>query len=277
MVSQQELLQETFGDIMRGIGAAAKAVAPGLVQKFDAVAEPFKAFGERQPTTALKKELKDKFYRVFNLKTIKLQSPKTLPKDKSGLVRIVIPFTAERFKAVSAVTPGSPAGIEGGFEQAEQYNAILTRKPDGTYGVEIRDQSNVEVVGEKGKEVSTKKDWDQLYTSSGLGPTPPVKALARWITATIKNYGEEGVKELYADELGGAKPSSNLYTLTSFLVDYLGKRSDEQVDADNIKKVRELLKQEQIIKESVRAQKSQLNFLLDSYNMRYEVSINKGN
>lgn len=277
MLSQQELLQETFSDVMRGIGAAAKTIAPGLVSNFNAVAAPFKAFGERQPLSALKKQMKENFYKVFNLKTVKYQSPKTLPKDRSGLVRIVIPFTAERFKTVAAVTPGSPAGIEGGLEAPEQYNAILTRTPDDTYDVEIRDQSNNEVQGLKGKEVSTKKDWDQLYTSSGLGPTPTVKELGKWITAAIKNYGEEGIKELYADELGGISPSGKVYTMTSFLSDRLGKDRDKAVTPEDIQTIRGILKQEQIIKENSRTQKSQLNFLIDSYNMRYEVSINKGN
>jgi len=276
MLSQQELLQETFSDVMRGIGATAKAMAPGLVSKFNAVAEPFRAFGERQPLSALKKQMKEEFYNVFNLKTIKYQSPKTLPKDRSGLVRIVIPFTAERFKKVAAVTPGSPGGVEGGLEAIEQYNAILTRKPDGTFSVEIKDQSNNTVQGLKGKEVDTKKDWNELYSQSGLGSTPTVKEIARWISSTIKNYGKEGIKELYADELPSiAIPT--ILTLTSFLKDFLSKAPDDQIDANDILKIRKLLKQEQLIKETTRTQKSQLNFLIDSYNMRYEVSINKGN
>jgi len=276
MLSQQELLQETFSDVMRGIGAAAKVVAPGLVNNLNAVAAPFKAFSEKQPVAALKKAMKERYYAVFNLKSIKYDSPKTLPKDKAGLVRVTIPFTAERFKKVEAITPGSPGGIEGGLELPEQYNAILTRTPEGTYDVEIKDQSNNTVQGLKDKEVSTKKDWNQLYSQSGLGSTPTVKEIARWISSSIKNYGKEGIKELYADELSNNKPPSPL-TFTSFLKDFLNKAPDVQIDANDILKIRKLLKQEQLIKENTKTQKSQLNFLLDSYNMRYEISINKGN
>jgi len=45
----------------------------------------------------------------------------------------------------------------------------------------------------------------------------------------------------------------------------------QQVDA-----LKQVFIQRRIFTEN-KAQKSQLNFLIDSYNMRYEVSINKGN
>lgn len=278
MVSQKELLQETFADVMRGIGAAAKTMAPGLVSAYADVMKPLDSFKERQPLRALKTKIKEEYYNAFDRRTIKYSKPTNLPKDKDGLNRIQIQFTAERIEGVTAVSPGQPGGIQGGVKAIETFNAILTRKPDGTFDIAIVDESNQPVRGVKEKPESNKKSWNQLYSASGLGPAPTVKQLAKWITSSVKNYGSDGIKELFKDELGVRTFNKNdVLTMTTFLTRFLRKSAGVPVNAQNLQRVKQLLIDDQVVTENRKINKSQLNFLIDSYNMRYEVSINKGN
>jgi hypothetical protein len=278
-ISQRELLNESFADIVRGIGAAAKVMATGLVQSYQAVYEPIKAFRSKQPVGALKEALKTTYFNTFDYKTVRIGKTAPLPNDRSGASRISIKFTAKRIKGISR----GNTNLEGGYDGPNEYTAILTRDKKGVggeYRVEIRDQNNNVIAGESDKENKIgKKDWDTLYSSSNLGSTPTVRALAQWIGSTIKRYKENELLELYQYEIVANNPGFPIPsnpTLTQFLVDYLnGPTSTDPVNSADVTKIKDLLKREQLISES--NNKSQLNFLKNSYNLVYEVSVNKGN
>jgi hypothetical protein len=288
MVSQQELLQETFGDIMRGIGAAAKAVAPGLVQKFDAVAEPFKAFKSKQPVAVLKEALRTTYFNTFDNKTVKIGKPVPLQGDKSGMSRISIPFTATRIKGVSSNKPVG-TGVQGGTVGPDTYTAVLTRSKKGVggeYSVEIRDQNNRVIAGEKQKREKNVPSWDQEYEEGELPPNPSINDIEAWIEGITWVKGRI-LNSLYRILPNNTTPVRS-QTLGSFMLSYLDSKGlpvqaqpptdpqEEPLTPQQVDALKQIFVQRRVFTEN-KAQKSQLNFLIDSYNMRYEVSINKGN
>lgn len=288
MLSQQELLQETFSDVMRGIGAAAKVMAPGLVSNFNAVAAPFKAFKSKQPVAVLKEALKTTYFNTFDNKTVKIGKPVPLQGDKSGMSRISIPFTATRIKAVSANKPVG-TGVQGGTVGPESYTAILTRSRkgvEGEYSVEIRDNNNRIVSGEKQKREKNVPSWDQEYEDADLPQNPSINDIEGWIESIIWLKGRI-LSSLYKSNNLTATQSRE--TLGDFMWQYLNNKVglpvpvqqpndplEEPLSAQQVNALKQIFVQRRMFTEN-KAQKSQLNFLIDSYNMRYEVSINKGN
>lgn len=294
MVSQQELLQETFGDIMRGIGAAAKAVAPGLVQKFDAVAEPFKAFSANQPKAVFMNAIETEFFRTFDRRTVKIISVKTLAGDKPGSnSRIEIKFTAQRFKGISQQSPvGTGAGVQGGLAPAEEYSAILTRSEAGVrgssvYNVEIRDKYNNRIQGSKDKKEKQRPSWRQAFDDEDW--TDPanisIGEFAAWLYDNIGyNALKYGRLNTIANELKVKLKSTKDTNITNLILAYVKiQRGSRATVTENtlldpgteIPALKAAFIKSKIFTEQTK--KSQLNFLIDSYNMRYEVSINKGN
>jgi len=287
MLSQQELLQETFSDVMRGIGAAAKVVAPGLVNNFNAVAAPFKAFKSKQPADVLKEALKTTYFNTFDNKTVKIGKPVPLQGDKSGMSRISIPFTATRIKAVSA-NKSVGTGVQGGTVGPESYTAILTRSKkgvEGEYSIEIRDKNNRIISGEKQKREKNVPSWDQEYEDADLPQNPSINDIEGWIESIIWLKGRI-LNSLYRSN-SIAVPQKE--TLGDFMLQYLNNKGalavtvqpnndplEAPLNAQQVDALKQVFIQRRIFTEN-KAQKSQLNFLIDSYNMRYEVSINKGN
>lgn len=124
-LSQLELMNETFSDIMRGLGSAikvgAEAIAPEIIDPAKKLAAPAinatKAFRSHQPKIFAMKELKDNYFQKFNPKTIKLGKPST-----GGLVNsneTVIPFEAEPYDKSGVLMPRS------------RYVAHVLRGPKG--------------------------------------------------------------------------------------------------------------------------------------------------
>lgn len=269
MVSQRELLQETFADVVRGIGAAAKVMAPGLVSSFQAVAEPFKAFRSKQPTAVLKEALKTTYFNTFDYKTVKIGKPQPLPNDRSGTSRISIKFTAERIKGVSS---GS-GDLVGGYDGPNEYTAILTRDKKGVggeYRIEIRDKNNKTIAGEKDKKTKYKPSWSDEYEGADFQTNPTVEDLADWFTYNVRSFTKQQINSLFP---GASSLEDGLRK--KLLIQTGTPLTDPQIND-----IKNFFIQKRIVTENHKYNKqqlSQLNFLKNSYNLVYEVSINKGN
>lgn len=279
MVSQKELLQETFADIMRGIGAAAKTVAPGLVSAYADVAAPFKAFGSKQPTSVLKEKLKTEYFNTFDYKSIKIGKPVTLPNDPQGGSRISIPFTAKRIKGVT-VQPSlyGTDELQGGTEGEQTYTAILTRDKkgvDGEYRVEVRDSQNRTISGTKDKNQKQRPSWKDAFDNEDFTSPISIQDLANWIEDTVYLKDRRLIQLYSTNNLTSASQPTILDFITQILPSVANPNN---LTADEINNIKRIFINSKVFNEQIyKNKKSQLNFLIDSYNMRYEVSINKGN
>lgn len=281
-LSQNELLNEGFGDIVRGIGkasiAAAKGIAPGLVDKAAAVAKPFvdtaKAFSSMQPKAVLKEKLKTEYFNTFDYKSATNFKEAKLPNDSDGSSRVSITFTAKRIKGVSQLQPAG-SGLQGGEGNAETYTAILTRSQKGVggeYQVEIRDSQNKIIRGTKDKDQKQRTSWDDAFESEDF--TLPIKGqdLANWISDTVY---------LKAARLNSLFSTSNLPPLSSPTIeDFIKLRTSKELDVDldpnDIFLVKKAFVRAKIFNEQIKKTgKSQLNFLIDSYNVVYELPKHK--
>ena len=278
-LSQNELLDEGFGDIVRGIGkasiAAAKGIAPGLVDKAVAVAKPFidtaKAFSSMQPKDVLKEKLKTEYFNTFDYKSATNFKEAKLPNDTKGSSRVSITFTAKRIKGVSQLQPAG-TGLQGGQGDEETYTAILTRSQKGVggeYQVEIRDSQNKIIRGTKDKSQKTRPSWSDAFEAEDFTQPITGQDLANWISDTVY---------LKSARLQSLYSTSSLTPLSSssvedFIVQLTGKNLADDADIDKIKAafVRAKIFNEQIKMTG----KSQLNFLIDSYNMIYELPKHK--
>ena len=156
-ISQRQLVEEGFGDIVRGAASAFMSTKLGQAIKSDLqpISDVVGSFKAQQPMSVLKNALTEKYYNVFNINTVKYGKEKKLQGDSKGNSRVAIEFTAKRINDVS--TTGS--GLQGGENAPEKYTAILTRTKKGSsgnYNIEIRDNSNKVIVGAK-KTKKTKK------------------------------------------------------------------------------------------------------------------------
>jgi len=297
MVSQKELLQETFADIMRGIGAAAKTMAPGLVSAYADVAAPFKAFGSKQPVMFLRKKLKTDYFNTFDYKSVRIGKPVTLPNDPQGGSRISVPFTAKRIKGISTSQQPSLSGstsqqpsLSGGVDAEQTYTAILTRSEkgiDGEYSVEIRDSQNRTISGTKDKNQKQRPSWKDAFDNEDFTSPISIQDLANWIEDTVY-LKDRRLEQLYTTNQIPSPTAPNKRTILDFITQILSPNvqpplSSPQVNlsnltADQINNIKRIFINSKVFNEQIyKNKKSQLNFLIDSYNMRYEVSINKGN
>lgn len=288
MVSQKELLQETFADIMRGIGAAAKTMAPGLVNAYKDVYAPIKTFRSKQPGYALREKLKTEYFNTFDYKSVKIGKPTTLPNDPQGGSRISIPFTAQRIKGVTQQQPQG-SGLQGGTEADQTYTAILTRDKggvDGEYRVEVRDSQNRVInPGTKDKKQKQRPSWKDAFDDEDFTAPISVQDLANWIEDTVY-LKERRLQQLHSTN--NIPILSNKPTILSFLYGILLNTTAgipagspggvDNLTSNQINQVKDIFVKSKVFNEQAyKNKKSQLNFLIDSYNMRYEVSINKGN
>ena len=162
-LSQKEIIKESFGDIVRGVAAAAKTaattLAPEITRPLGRIAEPFKQIGRaytgNQPKLFVKAELQLNYSRVFNTKTIKINKE---TKDPSKSNRTIVEFDAERFKPVGGTVPPTT------------YYAYVTRGgKDNALTMDVRDNKGNPIQGEKVK-VQSKPKFDdiiRLYKQRG--------------------------------------------------------------------------------------------------------------
>jgi hypothetical protein len=279
-LSQNELLDEGFGDIVRGIGkasiAAAKGIAPGLVDKAVAVAKPFidtaKAFSSMQPKAVLKEKLKTEYFNTFDYKSATNFKEAKLPNDTKGSSRVSITFTAKRIKGVSQLQPAG-TGLQGGQGDEETYTAILTRSQKGVggeYQVEIRDSQNKIIRGTKDKTQKQRPSWSDAFEDEDFTQPITGRDLANWISDTVYLKSAR-LNSLYSTS--SITPLSSPSSVEDFIVQLTGKTLADDADIDKIKAafVRAKIFNEQIKMTG----KSQLNFLIDSYNMIYELPKHK--
>ena len=279
-LSQNELLDEGFGDIVRGIGkasiAAAKGIAPGLVDKAVAVAKPFidtaKAFSSMQPKAVLKEKLKTEYFNTFDYKSATNFKEAKLPNDTKGSSRVSITFTAKRIKGVSQLQPAG-TGLQGGQGDEETYTAILTRSQKGVggeYQVEIRDSQNKIIRGTKDKTQKQRPSWSDAFEDEDFTQPITGRDLANWISDTVY-LKPARLNSLYSTS--SITPLSSPSSVEDFIVQLTGKTLADDADIDKIKAafVRAKIFNEQIKMTG----KSQLNFLIDSYNMIYELPKHK--
>ena len=160
-ISQRELVEEGFGDVVRGGARAFMATKIGQAIKSDLqpISDVVSAFRGQQPKQVLKDKLKSEFYNTFNYNTVKIGKEKKLPDDNKGNSRIAIEFTANLIKRVSLSGAGD---LQGGEKDPETYTAILTRTrkgPAGEYSLVVVDSSNKRVIsGAKSVKKKTNKN-----------------------------------------------------------------------------------------------------------------------
>lgn len=286
MVSQRELIQETFADVVRGIGAMAKTMAPGLVNAYKDVYAPIKTFRSKQPVYALREKLKSEYFNTFDYKSVKIGKPTTLPNDPQGGSRISIPFTAKRIKGVTQQQPQG-SGLQGGLEDEQTYTAILTRDKkgvDGEYRVEVRDSQNRVInPGTKDKNQKQRPSWKDAFENEDFTQPISIQDLANWIEDTVY-LKERRLQQLYTTNnmLPPNKPTILMFITRILVRSTTGNKPNEPGGINNltinqINKVKDIFIKSKIFNESKQDKKSQLKFLIDSYNMRYEVSIDKSN
>lgn len=264
MVSQRELIQETFADVVRGIGAMAKTMAPGLVNAYKDVYAPIKTFRSKQPVYALREKLKTEYFNTFDYKSVKIGKPTTLPNDPQGGSRISIPFTAKRIKKVSIQKSIGTGTLQGGTENEQLYTAILTRSKkgvDGEYNVEIRNSKNNVIQPNQNNLTQSKinqKTWDEIKASIRTYSKFNKNIVLREIAANTK-FSLQTLKNDYELNIAIDKDIANGKVKLPETLKYLKSKYIAN------KKIIESYKP------------TQLQLIENSYNMRYEVSIDKGN
>ncbi len=149
-ISQRQLVEEGFGDIVRGAARAFMATGLGKAIQSDLqpISDVVSSFKAQQPMSVLKNALAEKYYNDFNIKTVKYGKEQKLQGDSKGNSRVAIEFTAKRINAVSS----TGSGLQGGENEPEKYTAILTRTKKGAsgdYTIEIRDNNNKVISGAK--------------------------------------------------------------------------------------------------------------------------------
>lgn len=288
-LSQNELLDESFGDIMRGIGkasiAAAKSIAPGLVDKAMAVAKPFvdtaKAFSSMQPKAVLKEKLKTEYFNTFDYKSATNFKEAKLPNDPDGGSRVSITFTAKRIKGVSQLQPAG-SGLQGGQGNAETYTAILTRSQKGVggeYQVEIRDSQNKIIRGTKDKTQKQRTSWADAFEEEDF--TSPIRGqdLANWISDTVGYLRSARLQSLYSTSASQgytATHTASSASVEDLIAQITGRVITDTFDPADIDKVKKVFVSAKMFNEQIKMTgKSQLNFLIDSYNMIYELPKHK--
>ncbi len=312
-LSQQELLTEGFLDIVRQaavkaggaiVGAAKNVGKDFLTMNPNANLFASAASGAKEGFAKantlygrLKKALKDEYYNTFNYNTVKFGKTKRLQGDSSGNSRMAVEFTAKRIRGVNVPSaPGTLQGGEGSADpskagQAEQYTAIFTRTKKGSGGeylLEIRDSSNRVIRGTKDKKQREKISWGEEFATADW-PNPSnitVADLAAWIEDAV-GYGvlTRPRRAALANAFGitgsnGTQTVEQILTNPNATPIILGSQgppltSTTPLTQQQIETIKRQFIQLRIFTESHK--KTQLQLLESSYNLIYELPINKGN
>lgn len=272
--SQRELIEEGFGDIVRGAASAFMQSRIGQAIKRDL--QPFtdikKAFSQQSPKGTLQYELKNRYYRTFDYKSIQLGKEQKLPGDEKHDNRVSIPFTAKRLRGISGST--STGGLSGGKDDQEQFTAILSRNRKGVSGINSEGEVGIyelEVVRDAtGRRIepdtrSTRdktsrvgqKVWDKIKAEVAKGRLDRDTVLTALSKYTSQSYDELEKNDRLKAEIDKDVAASDP-KLKATLAHY---KSNNLADST--------------IKESFHV--TQLQLLESSYNLRYELPINKGN
>jgi hypothetical protein len=303
--SQRQLVEEGFGDIVRGAARAFMTSKLGQAIKSDL--QPFSdmasAFRGQQPKQVLKDALKTEYYNTFNLNTVKIGKEKKLQGDSAGNSRVAIEFTAKRIRGVNV--PNAPGELEGGEGntdtakkgEAEQYTAILTRTKKGSsgdYTLEIRDSSNRIIRGTKDKKQREKVSWGEEFADADW-PNPSnisVSDLAAWIEdaagSALTKPRRIALARAFGATTSGSPSIEDILTdpATSARLSISPPLSSTSVlTQPQIQEIKNIFIQQRVFVESVVVIKretknnkpTQLQLLESSYNLRYELPINKGN
>ena len=270
--SQRQLVEEGFGDIVRGAASAFMQSKLGQAIKQDL--QPFtdikKAFDRQSPKATLQYELKNSFYRTFDYRSIQLGKEQKLSGDEKHDNRVSIPFTAKRMKGISGNT--TTGGLSGGKEGQEQFTAILSRNRKGVSGINsdvgvyqlevVRDATGKKIEPDTRSTRDTtsrvsQKVWDAIKAEVAKGNLDRATILTSLAKYTPKSYDELEKNNNLKVEINkdiAARNSKLPATLAYYKSNNL---------ADNT------------IVESFYV--TQLQLLESSYNLRYELPINKGN
>ena len=310
--SQKELLSEGFLDTVRKAAAATAGAALGAVKnvgkdilKMDPNANLFKSistgavsgfkqgltFPKDSPEGFVENELKTKWTNVFDYRSIKITKKEDAAPGANRsfkltkVNRFFVYFTANRFKQAGSVESG-------------QYKAAINRGSDNKFVLEeIRDSANRIIRGAKETTQTSVISWKELYDEEPefqSGQPISVGDLAAWIESNA-NLRDRRVETLL--------DAANNLPISAIGIDYTTqqKRINEiigvvlartygraiatpagppQWDIDNltpeqIKTVKDFFIRQRIFSESHK--KTQLQLLESSYNLRYELPINKGN
>ena len=261
-VSQRQLINEAFGDVMRGIGAALKQTKIGQAIKQDLapIRDFRKAFKDQQPAAVLKEKLKTDYFKIFDYKTVQIGKETKLPNDGKHDNRVSIPFKARLIKSVSKdPTTGK---LVGGKEALEDFTAILSRDKkglSGNYGVEVIQDSSGNVVGTGKREEPDKIDaetWNEIITD---------------IQALTTNFNLNDVMNVLTRHTG--------YTVKN-ISNYDGGNLKNNIASDISAGDKNLTKTARYMRSKVLLEKhkqTQLQLIESSYNLIHELQINKGN
>ena len=263
-VSQRQLINEAFGDVMRGIGAALKQTKIGQAVAADLapIRNFSKAFKSQQPASVLKEELKNRYFRTFDYKSVKLGKETKLPGDAKKDNRVSIPFKAMLIKKVSK--DQSTGNITGGKLPEENFTAVLSRDKkslDGSYQLEIiKDATGNIVEADQG---SSKRSSSKMSKKTWTDILANVKKL--------QNFTVDEVLQIIAVNTG--------YTVKD-LKDYDNKRLANTINQDvtgnkrDLRSTTQYLKTQQLLEKN---KQTQLQLIESSYNLIHELQINKGN
>lgn len=262
--SQRQLVNEAFSDVMRGIGSALKQtnIGQAFLSDIAPITKFAKAFNKQQPAAVLKHELKNRYFRTFDYKSVKIGKATKLPGDAKKDNRVSIPFSAMLIKKVSK--DQSTGNITGGKLPVEKFTAVLSRDKkslDGNYQLEIIKDATGNVIGaDQGSSKSSsskisQKIWTDILADVGK----------------LRTFNVDEVLKLIALSTG--------YTVKD-LKDYDNKRLANTINQDVTSNKRDLqnttkyLKTQQLLEKN---QQTQLQLIESSYNLIHELSINKSN
>ncbi len=279
-ISQKDLINEGFLDIVRGVGAAAKKVAQTVAPIttgtiLDIVSAPkalYSAFASKNPTSFLKEVLKTEYRNTFDPKSIKNVKEVKLKDEPSGTLgggaaRRTVTFNARRFNAISTRTaPGT-----GGVGSEETFTAIMSADKSGNISLkEIRDSSNRVIRGEKESAKKAKPRWDDEYAAAEFTENPTVSELGEWVNSEIKTFRASDVQRLSGDK------ANDLYKLIAYIAaGDANLDTNTQLTPDQIKKVKDFFIQKRIVECSQINTLQQLNFLYESLPYKNGISINE--
>jgi len=259
--SQRQLANEAFGDVMRGIGAALKQTKIGQAVAADLapITNLKNAFSSQQPAAILKEKLKTDYFRTFDYKTVQIGKEVKLPNDDKHDNRVSIPFKARLIKSVSKdPTTGK---LVGGKEALEDFTAILSRDKkglSGNYGVEVIQDSSGNVVETGKRQAPNKidaKTWNDIITDVNALKSFKLDDVITVLTSNT-DYNAKNIKSY-----DGGNLKNNI-------------ASDISAGDKNLTKTAQYMRSKVLLEKN---KQTQLQLIESSYNLLYELSINKGN
>lgn len=232
-LTQKELLQtEAFSDVMKGLAKGIVAAGPELTAPLKRAIEPItkgiEAYVKSNPVAFVKDKLKKEYYNTFYVKSLTNFQKYNIPGEPTKGGRIGVRFDAIRMKSpqsmiannnqtpptqqpatsnppLSGSTATASLSANPGPDAAtniETYYAILLKGPEG-WNMEVRDQTNKVIRGQKERKTKQRYNWDDEYDAEGFSDTPEYEDIKLWLSDYLPSKKEVRQSKFGTDSTDG--------------------------------------------------------------------------